>query len=158
MPITAAGHASWALGVAKCMIDDVAELAVTKVRMGDMASMASRRPSNVASRITSPWRAARLLVVAAFTTAEPAVASERDLTPVLRSDMRVAAVYATEDAGGCAEWAHLVAGTTAIREGRRLERAFRDMYTGTQHVFISEKTSTDAAHIRLGPIEDQPGL
>ena len=38
IPITAAGHASWALGVAKSMIDDVTELAATKVRMGDDAS------------------------------------------------------------------------------------------------------------------------
>ena len=45
-----------------------------------------------------------------------------------------------------------------VREGSRLERAFRDMYTGTQHVFIGEKTYTDAAQIHLGLIEDQFGL
>ncbi|OBJ57176.1 acyl-CoA dehydrogenase, partial [Mycobacterium sp. 1423905.2] len=33
MPVTAAGHASWALGVAKSMLDDVTELAATKYRM-----------------------------------------------------------------------------------------------------------------------------
>ena len=42
MPVTAAGHASWALGVAKSMLDDVQELAATKYRMSDMASLASR--------------------------------------------------------------------------------------------------------------------
>jgi alkylation response protein AidB-like acyl-CoA dehydrogenase len=98
------------------------------------------------------------LVLDAFTTAEAAVASGHDLTPALRADMRVAAVYATDTARGCAEWAHLVAGTSSIREGSRLERAFRDMYTGTQHAFISEKVAMDAAQIWLGLIEDQPGL
>ena len=29
MPVTAAGHASWALGVAKSMLDDVQDLAAT---------------------------------------------------------------------------------------------------------------------------------
>ena len=58
----------------------------------------------------------------------------------------------------CAEWAHLVAGTSAIREGSRLERAFRDIYTGTQHAFISEKVAIDAAQIWLGVIDDQLGL
>jgi alkylation response protein AidB-like acyl-CoA dehydrogenase len=72
--------------------------------------------------------------------------------------MRAAAVYATDVARGCAEWAHLVAGTSSIREGTRLERAFRDMYTGTQHAFISEKVAIDAAQIWLGVIEDQFGL
>ena len=81
-----------------------------------------------------------------------------ELTPALRADMRVAAVYATDVARSCAEWAHLVAGTTSIREGSKLERAFRDIYTGTQHAFISEKVAIDAAQIWLGIIEDQPGL
>jgi indole-3-acetate monooxygenase len=36
-------------------------------------------------------------------------------------------------------------------------RAFRDLYTGTQHAFISEKVAIDAAQIWLGIVEDQPG-
>ncbi|MGX9792353.1 acyl-CoA dehydrogenase family protein [Mycobacterium sp. MMS18-G62] len=159
MPVTAAGHASWALGVAKSMLDDVQELAATKFRMSDMASLASRPTfqKGLAHHVAA-WRAARLLVLDAFTTAEAAVAAGDALTPTLRADMRAAAVYATDVARGCAEWAHLVAGTSSIREGTRLERAFRDMYTGTQHAFISEKVAIDAAQIWLGIIEDQFGL
>ena len=159
MPVTAAGHASWALGVAKSMLDDVQELAATKFRMSDMASLASRPTfqKGLAHHVAA-WRAARLLVVEAFTTAEAAVASGEALTPALRADMRVAAVYATDVSRQCAEWAHLVAGTSSIREGSRLERAFRDMYTGSQHAFISEKVAMDAAQIWLGIIEDQFGL
>jgi hypothetical protein len=159
MPVTAAGHASWALGVAKSMLDDVQELAATKFRMSDMASLASRPTfqKGLAHHVAA-WRAARLLVLDAFTTAESAVAAGSDLTPNLRADMRAAAVYATDVARGCAEWAHLVAGTSSIREGTRLERAFRDMYTGTQHAFISEKVAIDAAQIWLGIVEDQFGL
>jgi indole-3-acetate monooxygenase len=159
MPVTAAGHASWALGVAKSMLDDVTELAATKFRMSDMASLASRPTfqKGLAHHV-SAWRAARLLVLDAFTTAETAVASGADLSPTLRADMRAAAVYATDVARECAEWAHLVAGTSSIREGTRLERAFRDIYTGTQHAFISEKVAIDAAQIWLGVIEDQFGL
>jgi alkylation response protein AidB-like acyl-CoA dehydrogenase len=159
MPVVAAGHASWALGVAKSMLDDVEELAATKFRMSDMASLASRPTfqKGLAHHVAS-WRAARLLVLDAFTTAESAVAAGNDLTPGLRADMRVAAVYATDVARACGEWAHLVAGTSSIREGSRLERAFRDLYTGTQHAFISEKVAIDAAQIWLGIIKDQPGL
>jgi alkylation response protein AidB-like acyl-CoA dehydrogenase len=159
MPVTAAGHASWALGVAKSMLDDVQELAATKFRMSDMASLASRPTfqKGLAHHVAA-WRAARLLVLDAFTTAESAVAAGDDLTPTLRADMRAAAVYATDVARSCAEWAHLVAGTSSIREGTRLERAFRDMYTGTQHAFISEKVAIDAAQIWLGIVEDQFGL
>jgi len=159
MPVTAAGHASWALGVAKSMLDDVAELAATKYRMSDMASLASRPTFQKGLALhVSAWRAAHLLVLDAFTTAESAVAAGEALTPTLRADMRAAAVYATDVARECAEWAHLVAGTSSIREGSRLERAFRDTYTGTQHAFISEKVAIDAAQIWLGIIDDQFGL
>jgi len=159
MPITAAGHASFALGVAKSMLDDVEELAATKVRMSDMATLASRPTfqKGLAHHVAA-WRAARLLVIDAFSAAEAAVDAGDDLTPAMRADMRVAAVYATDTARSCAEWAHLAAGTTAIREGSRLERAFRDIYTGTQHAFISEKVAMDVAQIWLGIIEDQFGL
>jgi alkylation response protein AidB-like acyl-CoA dehydrogenase len=159
MPVTAAGHASFALGVAKSMLDDVEALAATKVRMSDMATLASRQTfqKGLAHHVAA-WRAARLLVLDAFGAAEDAVDSGNDLTPRLRADMRLAAVYATDTSRAAAEWAHLAAGTTAIREGSRLERAFRDIYTGTQHAFISEKIAMDVAQIWLGLIDDQFGL
>jgi alkylation response protein AidB-like acyl-CoA dehydrogenase len=159
MPITAAGHASWALGVAKSMIDDVTELALTKVRMGDDASIAHRTSfqRNLAHH-SAMWKATRLLVVSTFGEVEEAVRRGGELTPTMRADMRVAATYATESSREIVHWAHLAGGTTAIREGSRLERAFRDMYAGTQHVFIGEKTYTDSAQIYLGLIDDQLGL
>ncbi|UXA20789.1 acyl-CoA dehydrogenase family protein [Mycobacterium sp. SMC-4] len=159
MPVTAAGHAAWALGVAKSMLDDVSELAATKYRMSDMAALATRPTfqKGLAHHVAA-WRAARLLVLDAFGAAEACVAGGDDLTPTMRADMRVAAVFATDTARQCAEWAHLVAGTSAIREGTRLERAFRDLYTGTQHAFISEKVAIDAAQVWLGIVEDQFGL
>ncbi|MBX7434622.1 acyl-CoA dehydrogenase [Mycobacterium sp. Y57] len=159
MPVTAAGHAAWALGVSKSMLDDVAALAATKYRMSDMAALATRQTfqKGLAHHVAA-WRAARLLVLDTFAAAESAVAAGEELTPTLRADMRVAAVFATDTARGCAEWAHLVAGTSSIREGSRLERAFRDVYTGTQHAFISEKVAMDAAQVWLGIVDDHFGL
>jgi len=159
IPITGAGHASWALGVSKSALDDVTELAATKVRMGDEASLAHRSTfQRNLSHHTAMWKAARLLVIATFGDVEQQVVDGEPLTPTMRADMRVAATYATEASREIVQWAHLAAGTSAIREGSRLERAFRDMYTGTQHVFIGEKTYTDAARIYMGIIEDQIGF
>ena len=94
----------------------------------------------------------------AFGVAERQVLEDGALTPTMRADLRVAATYATEASREVVQWAHLAAGTSAIREGTRLERAFRDLYTGTQHVFIGEKTYMDAARIHLGLVDDQFGL
>ncbi len=159
LPVVAAGHASWALGVARSMLDDVFELAKEKVRMSDMETLALRQTfQRNLSHHTGMWRAARAGVIEAFTSVEAAVAAGDELTPAMRADLRIAATYATEASREIAQWAHLAAGTSAIRDGSRLERAFRDLYTGSQHAFISEKTYIDAAQIHLGLVEDLPGI
>lgn len=159
MPITAAGHACWALGVAKSMLDDVAELAQAKARMSDMEPLVRRQTfQRNFAHFTGMWRAAKAGTYEAFCDAERVVAAGETLTPTVRANMRIAAAYATEASREIAQWAHLAAGTTAIRDGSRLERAFRDIYTGTQHAFISEKVYMDAAQILLGLEADKPGL
>jgi alkylation response protein AidB-like acyl-CoA dehydrogenase len=159
MSITAAGHAAWALGVAESMLDDVRDIALTKVRMGDMDPLANRASfqRNYAHHL-GMWRAARLLVADTFVGVESRVAAGEELSPQMRADMRIAATYATEASREVAQWAHLAAGTTAIRQGSRLERAFRDLYTGTQHAFISEKTYLESAQVLLGLVDDHRGL
>lgn len=159
MPVTAAGHAAWILGVTRGMLTDVADLAMSKVRMGDLETLAHRASFQRGyAHHLGMWRAADRLVRDTFTEVESAVAAGAPVTARQRADMRIAATYATEAAREVAQWAHLAAGTTAIREGNRLERAFRDVYTGTQHAFIGEKTYMDAAQVLLGLVEDQRGL
>jgi len=159
MPLTAGGHAAWALGVARSAIDDVVELAREKTRMGDDSSIAHKQTfqRNLAHH-EGMWRAAHRLVLDTFMEVESNVVAGAALTPHMRADMRIAATYATEACREIVQWAHLAAGTTAIREGSRLERAFRDMYTGTQHAFISEKTYTEAGALLLGLVEDSMAL
>ncbi|MBK6508275.1 MAG: acyl-CoA dehydrogenase [Haliea sp.] len=159
MPLTGCGHAAWALGVARSAIDDVRELAISKTRMGETSSIAHRLTfqRNLAHH-EAIWRAAHRLVVDTFTGFEVEVAAGAPVTPQMRCDMRIAATYATEASREIVQWAHLAAGTTAIREGNRLERAFRDMYTGTQHAFISENIYTEAGKLMLGLVEDSPAL
>ncbi len=159
MPLTGCGHAAWALGVARSAIDDVVQLAKEKTRMGDESSIANKLTfqRNLAHH-EGMWRAAHRLVVDTYTEMQARVEAGEELTAHMRADMRIAATYATEASREVVQFAHLAAGTTAIREGSRLERAFRDMYTGTQHAFISEKTYTEAGKLMLGLIEDSTAL
>jgi indole-3-acetate monooxygenase len=159
LPLTGCGHAAWALGVSRSAIDDVRELAISKTRMGETTSVAHRLTfqRNLAHH-EAMWRAAHRLVVDTFTGFQTRVEAGEEVTPLMRCDMRIAATYATEASREIVQWAHLAAGTTAIREGSRLERAFRDMYTGTQHAFISENIYTEAGKLMLGLIEDSPAL
>jgi alkylation response protein AidB-like acyl-CoA dehydrogenase len=159
MPLTGCGHGAWALGVARSALDDVTALAKEKTRMGDDSSIAHKLTfQRGLAHHEAMWRAARRLVVDTFTEMEERVEAGEELTPAMRADMRIAATYATEASREVVQWAHLSAGTAAIREGSRLERAFRDMYTGTQHAFNSEKIYTEAGKLMLGLIEDTPAL
>jgi alkylation response protein AidB-like acyl-CoA dehydrogenase len=159
MPLTACGHAAWALGVARSALDDVRELAISKTRMGESSSLA-HRPTfqrNLAHH-EGMWRAAHRLIVDTFTQIEEQVKGGVEVTPQMRCDMRLAATYTTEACREVVQWAHLAAGTTSIREGNRLERAFRDIYTGTQHAFISENTYIEAGRMLLGLTDDSTVL
>jgi hypothetical protein len=98
MPVTAAGHASWALGVSKSMLDGVASGYAGGRRLRH------RRGEGV-------W----------------------GVGPSRR-------------------------GHQLDPRGQSARARVRDIYTGTQHAFISEKVAIDAAQIWLGIIEDQPGL
>jgi alkylation response protein AidB-like acyl-CoA dehydrogenase len=152
-------HAAWALGVARSALDDVRTLAQSKIRMGDLTTLA-HKPSfqRGLAHHEGMWCAARLLVSDTFTRLEKEAAGGAEVTPAMRAEMRLAATYTTEACREVVQWAHLAAGTSAIREGSRLERAFRDMYTGTQHTFIGEKTYLDAAQVMLGLVTDSPAL
>jgi hypothetical protein len=39
-----------------------------------------------------------------------------------------------------------------------MQRAFRDIYTGSQHAFINPKTYTDSARLLMGLIDADPGV
>lgn len=159
MAITAAGHAAWALGTARSALDDVMELAETKQRMGEGSNLAAKTTfQRGLAHHEGMWRAAWHQVVQVNSRVWDEVEGGAALSPSMRAELRLAATYATEACREIVEFCHLSAGTTAIREGSRLERAFRDMYTGTQHAFISEKTYIDVATLMLGLAEDAPGL
>ncbi len=159
MPLTGAGHAAWALGVARSALDDIFQVAKDKTRMGDESTLGNKLTfQRDLAHHEAMWRAANAGVFEAYSRVEAQILAGQELTPTMRADMRISATYATEAAKDIVTFAHLAAGTTAIREGSRLERSFRDMYTGSQHAFINEKTYTDSARILMGLIEDAPGV
>jgi alkylation response protein AidB-like acyl-CoA dehydrogenase len=155
MPITGAGHAAWALGLARAALDDMYKLAQEKTRMGDETTVGNKLTfQRDLAHHEAMWRASRCLVVETYKTVSEQLRDGVELTALMRADMRISATYATECAKDIVDFVHLAAG----REGSRLERSFRDMYTGSQHAFINEKTYTDSAKLMMGLIEDAPGI
>ncbi|MBW2313331.1 MAG: acyl-CoA dehydrogenase family protein [Deltaproteobacteria bacterium] len=155
MPTVCAGHAAWALGVGRRALDEVNALARGHTRMGMDATLANRPTfQKDYIRAENRLRAARLLVLDIYAEVLEVAESGRDLTLEERARMRSAATYATEAAKDAVDFAHLGAGTAAVRNGNVIERCFRDMHTGTQHAFINEDTYLQSSEVLLGQRED----
>jgi alkylation response protein AidB-like acyl-CoA dehydrogenase len=159
MPMTAAGHAAWALGVGRRALDEVRAIATTRQRMGDPTALAGRLTfQRDYAAAEAKLRGARLLVLDAFAAIEAtALAGERESIQQ-RALLRAATCFATDAAREACDFAHLRAGTVAIRDGSAIQRCFRDIHTGSQHAFIGEKVYADAGTVLLGTASEVIGL
>jgi alkylation response protein AidB-like acyl-CoA dehydrogenase len=150
-PLTAAGHAAWALGVARRALDEINQLSGEITRMG-MSSTVAERPTFQKDYIRAECRlrAARLLIIDVYSEVLAMAEAGREISIRERASMRSAATYATEVAKEAVDFAHLAAGTRSIKAGSVLQRCFRDMHTGTQHAFINEDTYLQSSEVLLG--------
>jgi alkylation response protein AidB-like acyl-CoA dehydrogenase len=87
-------------------------------------------------------RAARAYVFDVFGASEAAALAGGAPTFVQLQRMRQATTYATRVAADAARFAYTWAGTSALRNGSRLQRCFRDIHAGTQHVYVDNNTLT----------------
>jgi len=158
MPMVCAGHAAWALGVARRALDEVNALSRGTTRMGQESVLAAR-PTFQRDYIRAECglRAARLLVLDVFGEVLESAEAGNPLTLEQRAGMRSAATHATETAKEAVDFAHLAAGTRAVRQGDAIERCFRDIHTGTQHAFVNEDTALQSSQVLLGQ-RDQSSL
>ena len=145
MTITAAGHAGFALGLARRALDEIAALAESKVRLGDVRLAEQQAFLTEYARAEGKVRGARAFVHDAFGRAQDAVAAGAEQTAELRQLTRLATSWGTEACAEAVEWAYRESGSDGLRTGSALGRCFRDMYAGTQHLFVSRKTLVDAA-------------
>ena len=145
MTITAAGHAGFALGVARRALDEIAALAATKTRLGD-TRLADQQAFQVGyARAEAKVRAARSFIFDSFAACEHAVCATGVQPLRDRQLARLATSWGTEACAEAVEWAYRESGSDGLRVPSVLGRCFRDMYAGTQHLFVSRKTLVDAA-------------
>jgi len=144
MCLTAVGHAGFALGVTRRVLDELMAVAKGKHRMGAPAPLKdSERFLHTLGVLESRFRAAeawvRNTVVAAEASAEAGAPDPSAITAC-----RQATVFLTQEGADIARQAYLLAGTTALRDGP-LQRGFRDLHAGSQHFFASDAATLDLA-------------
>jgi alkylation response protein AidB-like acyl-CoA dehydrogenase len=141
--IVASGHVGFALGVGRRALDEVLELAVTKQRTGQFSPIVNEQLfQHDYAMQDAAMRAARSYVAEAFGEAEAAAVSGAIPGAVQQQRMRQATTYATRVAADAARFAYLWAGSNGLRNGSVVQRCFRDIHAGTQHIYVDNNTLT----------------
>jgi alkylation response protein AidB-like acyl-CoA dehydrogenase len=146
--LVASGHAGFALGVGRRALDEVLELAATKQRMGQFATVVSEQLfQHDFAMHDAATRAARAYVFDVFGEAAAVAIGGSEPSLVQQQRMRQATTYATRVAADAARFAYTWAGTNALRNGSVLQRCFRDIHAGTQHIYVDNNTLTSYTQV-----------
>ncbi len=143
LPLTAAGHAGWALGITRRVLDEVAALAADTQRMGAPSTLAeSERFLFEFGALEGRYRAGRAWVREAVTEAEAEAARDGVVSARTANLVREACRHVNQGGADIARQAYLLAGTKGLREGP-IQRGFRDLHAGAQHFFASPSAAID---------------
>jgi alkylation response protein AidB-like acyl-CoA dehydrogenase len=128
-------HSAWACGIGRRLLDETAGFVRSKGgRTGTQAT--SEGFLEQYGKAEGTYRAAQALVYETWRDAWEMKQRGEELTARQHSLIRLAMIHVTWAAHEVAEFAYLAGGTTALRAGT-LQRLFRDMHAGTQHVVAS---------------------
>src|SRR5215831_7150136 len=125
-------HSGWACGIGRRMLDELAGIVRSKVGRAGSVGDSDAFQENYANA-EATYRAARAFIYEVW--ADVAETLLRGDKPSLRQNTlaRLALSNATWSAQEVAAFVYKTAGTVALRAGT-LQRLFRDMHAGTQHI------------------------
>ncbi|MGX1163425.1 alkylation response protein AidB-like acyl-CoA dehydrogenase [Arthrobacter sp. SLBN-100] len=130
--VSGLGHAGWALGVARRLLDEMKSLAQKKSGTPGAAVDTDQFHADYA-RAEATLRAARAWLLDVWADNEATLASGTGLTDEQETLTRLALNNATWSAHDVCMTVYKWAATAALRHGA-LQRFFRDMHAGTQHI------------------------
>lgn len=148
--LLAVGIAAVSLGIARCAIDALIELAGGKTPQGATRPLAQRAATQErTAQAEARLAAARAgLLVAVDGAWREALAGE--ITLDTRRALRAACVHTTHELADVVTSVHRVAGGSSVFEGHPIERCFRDAHTVTQHMMVGEPLYEISGRLALG--------
>jgi indole-3-acetate monooxygenase len=128
-------HSGWAMGVGRRMLDELAALVSSKAgRPGAQADNAAFQQGYAEAE--AAFRAARALVIEAWTDASTTLYAGETMSVRQHTLVRLALTHITKTLHDVASFVYLASGTTGLRQGT-MQRLYRDVHAGTQHVTSS---------------------
>jgi alkylation response protein AidB-like acyl-CoA dehydrogenase len=147
--LTCIGHCAFATGVARRALDELALVARTKRRLGRANLIDDPLFQATYAKAEGQLAAARHFALAAIEALEAAAVADA-VTPQARAMARLATTHTAEAALEVAAAAFRFSGSIGLRNGSVLQRCYRDLSAGEQHVFTDFNTYRDAGRLLLG--------
>ncbi len=125
-------HSGWACGIGRRILDELVDVVHRKAgRAGTLADSTSFQEQY--AKTEAVYRSARAFVYETWHGIADTLARGDRLSVRQHTLMRLALAHATWSSHEAAMFAYKAAGTMALRAGT-IQRLFRDMHAGTQHV------------------------
>jgi len=128
-------HSGWACGIGRRLLDELAENVRTRGGLKNPQG-GSDSFQQAYARAEGTYRAARALVYETWNDIENTLRSGGELTTRQHTLMRLAMTHVTWASYEVATFVYTHSGTNALRAST-IQRLFRDMHAGTQHVIAS---------------------
>jgi len=142
------GHTGWALGIGRRILDELNKLARTRTdAFGLLANSASFKQSYAEAE--SKFRAGHAFAYRAWEDIGETYAQGRRATLEQITLTRMAMRHLHDVISEVATFAHRVARGISLRPGT-LQRCYRDIHSGTQHIFLADEIVQDCARVLLG--------
>lgn len=147
---TAWGHTSFALGVGRRALDELARLARGKAGpFGILADGASFQEKY--ARAEAQYRAARAFTYETWRAIDTTLAGQAPVSMEQIALLKLALRYVHEVMSEVCTFAYHYGGGVALRDGV-LQRCYRDLHAGLQHVLLSDQIMQDCGKVLLGHV------
>ena len=145
------GHAGWGLGVAQRALDEIEKIArAGRTRMNGGAMKEQQPFQREFGEKALALRSVRLLVHDLFGRTVDRLATGEAMTKPMQDDLMSCVAYMTQVCQDVVHFAYTAAGSQGLRNPSLVQRCFRDMYTGGQHIFVDRKSYEELAKEHLG--------
>jgi alkylation response protein AidB-like acyl-CoA dehydrogenase len=145
---TSFGHTSWALGVGRRALDELAKLAGGRADVfGKLCDSASFRQSFADAE--AKFRAARALVYGAWAAFSERFAKGEKPTLEEIAMIRLAMRHLHNVISDVSTFAHRAARGASLRPSQ-LQRCYRDIHAGTQHILLADEILQECGKVLLG--------
>jgi alkylation response protein AidB-like acyl-CoA dehydrogenase len=145
------GHAGWALGVARRALDEIQAVAAAgRARIGGSAMKDQQVFQRAFSENTLALRSVRLLVHETIGDIVRLLDAGNPMTKAMQYELVSAVTYATRVCMDVVNFAYMSASSAGFRNPSVLQRCFRDMCVGAQHIYVDPRCYDDMGKGLLG--------